>query len=322
MRAALKFRAAAILAALSFFSCKSMAVNGVSTALSGADKKGTPTKKKPSANNPLTAITGETDVTLVGGFFPTVLEMYELLHAANPAHKGLAVMAGSLNVMYANAFVQAPAANLPSDQFDAQNDEYMRAKAHYLRGRDYCLDALDSRHKGFAAAVLGTNEDAMRKAVAELDKDDVNAAYWAGAGWLGAFSLDLLDPNLLGSLSSPPAILERAAALDPDYSGGAIWDVLSAFYISAGEFGGSEERALYCHEQAVRASGGKSPGPYVTYAESFCVPKNDRAGFVEALGKALAINPDDDPPSRLMTTISQKKAKRLLERVNDYFLEW
>lgn len=299
-----------------------MILDGVSTALSGASKSGVPKKSKPSPRDPMLAITGETDYALIAGFFPTILVMYELIHKANPNHAGLATMTGSLNVMYANAFVQWPASTMGAAQFTEQNEEYMRAKMHYLRGRDYCLDALEKRHKGFKDAVLGQNEDALKTAVSKLTKSDVNAAYWACAGWLGAFSLDLTDPNLLGTLSAPPAILEKAAALDPDYSGGAIWDLLANFNISAQGFGGDATRAMECYNEALRVSGGKSPGPYITYAESFCVPNNDKAGFIEALNKALSINPDDDPASRLMTTISQTKARRLLANIKDLFLEW
>ncbi|HAH61428.1 MAG TPA: hypothetical protein DCL73_04955 [Treponema sp.] len=304
-------------------SVKSAALNSASTALSGADKKGIPVKKDISDSDSMLALTGESDVTLVSDFFPTALELYEIMHRTNPNHLGLTAMTGSLNVMYASAFIQTPAEELTNAEFDRQQAEYERAKLHYLRGRGYCLDALDGRHKGFKAAVLGTDPSAADTAIAALDKKDVNTAYWACAGWLGAFSLDPLNPDMLGSLHSPAAILEKVAALDPDYGGGAAWDILCNFYVSApADFGGNYERGIYCYEQALRASGGKTPGPYVTYAESVCIPSGDEAGFVEALNKALAVNPDDNPSSRLMTTISQRRARRLLEHKSDYFLHW
>ena len=306
-----------------FFSCRSLLVNVVSTSLSGANKNGVPSKQKKSDSNPMIAITGETDVTLVGDFFPTVLKMYELLQTANPRHLGLMTMTGSLNVMYANAFVAAPAESMPNEEYDKQHDEFERAKLHYMCGRDLCLNALDGRHKGFLDGITSSDEAAVARAVAMIDKNDVDDAYWAGAGWLGAFSLDPLNPDLLGNISVPAMLLERAAALDADYSDGAIWDVLCNFYVSAPpDFGGDYERGLYCYEQALRASDGATPGPYVTYAEAVCIPLGDEAGFDEAIAKALAINPDDNPSSRLMTTISQRKAKQLLKNKGDYFLEW
>jgi predicted anti-sigma-YlaC factor YlaD len=301
----------------------SAGVDSVSTMLSGVNKHGVPVKKHDSGSDPLLALTGETDVTLVGDFFPTALKLYEILHLQNPDHLGLAVMAGSLNIMYANAFVQLPADNLSNEYFDRQHAEYERAKIHYLRGRDLCIDFIEGRHHGFKNAVMHTDQQSIDEAVARLDRYDVDAAYWVGAGWLGAFSLDPLNPDMIGTLAVPVALLERAAVLNPDYSAGAIWDVLSNFYVSApAEFGGDYNRGLYCHEQALRVSGGKTPGPYVTYAESVCIPSGDETGFESALKAALAINPDDDPSSRLMTTIMQQKARRLLENKDAYFVQW
>jgi predicted anti-sigma-YlaC factor YlaD len=304
-------------------SARSIALNSASTALSGVDRKGIPVKKNTSDEDPMLALTGESDVTLVSDFFPTALELYEIMHRTNPDHLGLTAMAGSLNIMYANAFVQTPADDLPNEEFDRQEAEYERAKLHYLRGRSYCLDALNGRHKGFRAAVLGTDTAAADRAVSALDKNDVNTAYWACAGWLGAFSLAPLDPDMLGSLHSPVAILEKIAVLDPDYDSGAVWNLLCNYYVSVPvDFGGNNKRGMYCYEQAIDASGGKVPGPYITYAESVCIPAGDEAGFVNALSKALAINPDDNPSVRLMTIISQRKARRLLAHKSDYFLHW
>src|SRR5574344_370185 len=308
-----------------FSSCalSSAVTDSVSTSLSGSSKRGVPVKKGTSGKDPMLAITGETDVTLVSDFFPTALMMYQILHQQNPNHLGLTVMTGSLNVMYANAFVQTPADSLPPDQFDMQNAEYERAKMHYLRGRDLCLEFLEGRHKGFKKAVFSGDEEECAEAMAKLDKNDVDAAYWAGAGWLGAFSLDPLNPDMLGSLSVPAQLLEKAAALNPDYSDGAIWDVLFNFYVSApSDFGGNYERGMYCHEQAMRVSGANTPGPYITYAQAVCQPSGDEKGFVDSLNKALSINPDDNPSSRLMTTIMQKKARFLKDHESDYFLKW
>ncbi len=308
---------------LSSCAVSSAVSNTAATALSGSNKKGIPVKKGSSAQDPMIAVTGESDITLVSDFFPTALMLYQIMHQQNPNHLGLTMTLGSLNVMYANAFIQTPADYLPADQFDKQNAEYDRAKMHYIRGRDLCLDFLDGRHEGFKNDIFSGDDTRVTKAVAKLDKYDVDAAYWAGAGWLGAFSLDPLNADMLGTLSVPVAILEKAAALNPDYSGGAIWDVLFNFYVSApADFGGNYERGMHCHDEAMRVSGGKAPGPYLTYAQAVCQPAGDQKGFDEALDKALAINPDDDPSSRLMTTMNQKKARYLKDHESDLFLKW
>ncbi|MBQ9630704.1 MAG: TRAP transporter TatT component family protein [Treponema sp.] len=307
-----------------FSSCKTTIVDALSTALSGTNKKGKAKRKaKKNSINPMLAITSETDIKLVSDFFPTALELYEIIRTANPNHLGISYMTGSLNVMYANAFIQSPAESLGPMEFDKQLEEFNRAKMHYLRGRDYCLKMLNGRHKGFSDAVFSGETEQIQKAVEKLDKHDLNAIYWAAAGWLGAFSLDPLNADLLGSIRAPSIMLERLCVLNPDYNKGAAWELLCNFYVSAPQdFGGNYERGMFCYEEAIRVSGGKTPGPYILYAEAICVPEGNEAGFVAALEKALSINPDDDIESRLMTTISQDKARRLLAKKSDYFLEW
>lgn len=306
-----------------FSSCKTTIVDAFSNTLSGMSKKGKEKKQKKGAINPMIAITGESDVTLVADFFPTALELYEIIRASNPKHLGMAYMTGSLNVMYANAFVQSPAETLGALEYDKQFEEFARAKMHYLRGRDYCLTMLDGRHKGFKEAVFSSDEEKVQAAVSKLDKNDINAIYWCAAGWLGAFSLDPLNADLLGSIRSPSMMLERLCELAPNYNKGAAWELLCNFYVGVpSDFGGNYERGMYCYEEALRVSKGMSPSVHILYAEAICIPEGNEAGFVTSLEKALAIDPNADESSRLMTIISQKKARRLLANKSDYFLEW
>ena len=137
-------------------SIKRMAFNGIANTLAPfpAPKSGASGGIDAAA-----ALTGEDDVKLVSEVFPTVLKTYEILHLSNPQHRGLAVMSGSLYIMYANAFVQTPADYIPETQFQKKNLEYLRAKKFYLRGADYVMQSLDGAYKGFAEAMAHYTDD-------------------------------------------------------------------------------------------------------------------------------------------------------------------
>jgi len=60
---------------------------------------------------------------------------------------------------------------------------------------------------------------------------------------------------------------------------------------------------------------------YILYAQSFCVPAQDSAGFDESLRKALEIDPATQPNNKLTITISQEKARWLQKMKGDYFLD-
>jgi predicted anti-sigma-YlaC factor YlaD len=51
------------------------------------------------------------------------------------------------------------------------------------------------------------------------------------------------------------------------------------------------------------------------------VAAQDRAEFKALLDKALAIDPDLDPPNRLGNLVAQRRARWLLGRTDELFLE-
>ena len=51
------------------------------------------------------------------------------------------------------------------------------------------------------------------------------------------------------------------------------------------------------------------------------VPAQDRAGFRNLLERALQIDPDQDPEKRLANLIAQRRARWLLGRIDELFLE-
>ena len=85
--------------------------------------------------------------------------------------------------------------------------------------------------------------------------------------------------------------------------------------------GGSEERARRHFARAVEIQQGLSPGPYVALATGVVKSKQDRDEFEKLLDAALAIDPEKDPSHRLVTLITQKRARLLLDHIDDLFLE-
>ncbi len=279
-----------------------------------------PHARKAPSQNTMIALTGENDPELVRDFFPTALKMYEIMLSQNPRHEGLALMTGQLYIMYANAFVQGPAEQLPMEQFSTQNAAYFRAKNFYLRGADYILTSLGTRYRDFPSRIFESGS--AEAALLPCRKNDAGALYWAGAGLLGAFSLDPMDVSVLDRTGGALAMLEKAAELDPGYNNGAIWEVLMAFYAASPEsMGGGADKAAMAFEQALRWSEGKSPSTWIGYARTFCIPAQDSAGFDEAIEKALAIDPESQPENRLALVLARRQALYLKANKANFILE-
>jgi len=262
--------------------------------------------------------TGDSDPQLVGDAIPFALKMYEALLSQNPSHQGLMLTTGSLFVMYANAFVQGPAEMLPSYEWQAREAELLRAKQLYLRGQEILYNALEAKYRGFKQA--SSFDGSLQPLLDKCKKDDVALLYWTVAGGLAAYSLDVFDFNLSSFIPDWNLMINRAYELDPDFNSGALDEFFILFYASLPEImGGDKEKAKVHFRRVQEKTGGNSVGAYISYAQSICVPDQDYETYRDYLETALAIDPNADISTRLVTVINQRKARWLLDNAYIYF---
>lgn len=298
------FIAACCIFLLSCAGVQKMALNAVSDMLTGDGSSD--------------VFTGDNDPRLVGDAIPFAIKLYETLLSTNPDHSGLQLMTGSLFIMYANAYVQGPAEMLPSSEYRAREDGMMRAKNLYMRGVRILYDGLETKYSGFKQAA--SNPQSFQSYLNKLKKEDVGFLYWLVAGGLSAFSIDVLDFELSRYITEWSAMIHRAYELDPDYNNAALDEFFIIYYASLPEMlGGDMEKAKIHYRRAMDKTGGKSVSANVSYAQSICIPARDYDTFKDCLEKALAINPDDDTSTRLVTIITQQKARWLLDNAWMYF---
>jgi len=171
---------------------------------------------------------------------------------------------------------------------------------------------LEQRLPGFGEAL---SRD-PRAAAARATREQVPLLYWTAAALALAISLQKGEPELIARLPEVEALMKRALALDEAHGKGAIHE----FFISY--LGGDDEATAREHyRRALVLSSGHAASPHLALAESVCVKKQDRAEFEALLNKVLAIDVDKEPESRLANVIAQRKARRLLEQIDDLFLE-
>lgn len=302
-------------------SIKHAAYKAVANNMAPLPEKKLSAKVDPNLPNPIVALTGEDDPRIVGEVFPTILKTYEAMHIMDKTHRGLAIMTGELYIMYANAFIETPAMYLPDTEYDKKNAAFIRAEKFYKRGTKLVLSALDLEYEGFSDAIYSDNPEKIKEVLTKCKLHNAEALHWAGAGILAAFSLNPLLPENIQAVSGGVAMLETVCRLSPEYSKGAVWEILTKFYAAAPDsFGGNLDSAKDAYEKALRLSEGKSPSVFVTYAVSFCIPAQDGFGFDEAISKALAIDPESQPDNKLMITLSQNHARWLKANKSDFIL--
>jgi len=285
-------------------SINKMAMNAVANALTGEGNSD--------------VFTSDPDPQLVGDAIPFAIKIYESLLSANPTHHGLMVTTGSMFVMYANAFVQGPAEQLPSIDWKGREAGMLRAKQLYLRGYEILYNALDAKFKGFKQA--SADDGSLEAILGKCKKEDVGLLYWAVAGGLAAYSIDIFDFDLSANIPNWSMMIHRAYELDPNYGGATLDEFFVIFYAALPDLlGGDKEKAKFHFKQAMEKTGGNSASAYVSYAQSISVPEQDYESYKDCLEKALEIDPDADKSTRLVNIISQNKARWLLDNAYNYF---
>ena len=117
-------------------------------------------------------------------------------------------------------------------------------------------------------------------------------------------------------------LIARAYELDPNFDRGAIDDFYILFYASLPPaLGGNPARAEEHFKRALEKSGGLLAGPYVSYAQGVTIPAQNYPAFKEHLNRALELDLDAEPDSRLVNAIAQRKARYLLDHAPDYFID-
>lgn len=265
-----------------------------------------------------TTFASDDDLALVGDAAPFSLKLMESVLSQTPDHRELLLATTRAFVQYSYAYVELPADELEDRNVEAAYAQRERARRLYLRARNYGLRGLETSHPGLTK----TLKTDPAGAVSVTTADDVGLLYWTGVAWAAAISLSKDDPFMVGDLPIVEALERRALTLDESYEHGAIHVFMISYEMSRASLRiGAPARAHTHFEQAVKLSGGNEAAPFVTFAESVSVAERNRAQFRQLLQHALKLDVNAEPQSRLANLVMQRRARWLLSRTDQLFVD-
>ena len=257
------------------------------------------------------------DPDLVGQAIPFGLKTMEGLLLEAPRHRGLLLATASGFTQYAYGWVQLEADLGEAQDLTKATAMRDRARRLYLRALDYGLRGLEVDFPGLRERLRRDPEAAL----ARMKKEHVPLLYWTAAAWGAAIALKVNDSELSADQKLAEALARRALALDETWDAGAIHDFFIAYEAGRASVGGSIERAREHFERATRIANGRRAFPYVTFAESACVGQQNRQEFKALLEQALALDASRPSDYRLANVLAQKRARWLLSRTDELFVE-
>jgi predicted anti-sigma-YlaC factor YlaD len=256
----------------------------------------------------------EADPDLVQEALPFGLKTLESLLTISPDHRGLLLSAAKGFATYAY-LLQDEADRTETLERERARHLRARSKGLYLRSRDYAFKGIAAKHPGFEMLL----RDDPASALAMVEKDEVPLLYWAGAAWGGALSSAPEDLALVAEARLCGALMYRVIELDEGYESGAAHEFLIAY--EAGRPGGSDAEAREHFYRALALTDEPRASLFVTLAERLSVKHQNAEEFRMLLTKALAVDPHRRPSERLINVVAQRRARWLLGRAPELFLD-
>jgi hypothetical protein len=245
----------------------------------------------------------QSDVVLVRQGIPAYLMLIDGMVQSNPENRDLLLAGAQAYAAYASVL---------------EEDEQDRAAHLSEKAKQYALKALELTPP-FKGA-LGQPLEVFQERLGRAEKKDVPTLFWVGNIWGGWIAASSEGAVAMADLPWVEALMERALQLDPGfYYGGS--HLFKAILLSARpeQFGGNLKKAEEHFKKAMDYGQGKFLMTDVYYAEYYARQTLNRDLFVSTLKKVLETSPNIEPDLTLSNTLAQRKAKKLLARVDEFF---
>jgi hypothetical protein len=158
------------------------------------------------------------------------------------------------------------------------------------------------------------------EALQKTNRSKVGPLFWGGYGWALWIAAQNGAPAALADLPRVEELMLRVVALDDTYYRGGAHLFLGIYYGSKPKmYGGKPELAREHFERALAINQRRFLPVQVAYAEYFARPVMNRELYRSLLEEVLAFDLASEPDLTLSNQIAQRRARRLLDSIDDYF---
>ena len=252
------------------------------------------------------AATKQSDPTIVRAGTPAYLMLVDGLIEAYPDNSKLLTAGCQAYTAYASSFVE---------DTDPKN-----AAALYAKAKHYGFRAL-SKKRDFQQVVAGSVDEFVAF-LKQYNKQDVPSLFWTASAWGKWISLNLDSVEALADMAMLEATMQRTLELDDSFYYGSP-HLLMAVYLAARPdiIGGNINKAREHFDKAFSLGADKLLSAKVLFARYYAVRLRDRVLFAKTLQAVIDAPVDAVPELTLANTLAKKKAREMLEKVDDYFGE-
>lgn len=248
----------------------------------------------------------QSDPYIVKEGSPAYLMLVDGLLEAYPNNEALLVAASQAYGSYASSFLA--------------DEERAKSEATYRKAKLYGFRALSvSEGVDFEKAAAG-NLDEFKDILKKFKKKDVPALFWTASAWASWISANISSVEAMADLPALEAVMNRVLELDDSFYYGSPHLLMGVFLAAKPPvMGGDLAKAKQHFDRAFALGGGKILMAKVLYAQYYARGMKDRALFTKTLKEVEDAPVGEVPELTLANVVAKEKAKRLLDKTEEYF---
>lgn len=250
------------------------------------------------------ALRGEGDPEVAEAAIPAQLKLLEGLLVSDPGNPEMLIALAEGWTGYAFLFVE--------------DKDPVRAASFYRRGAAYGLTLL-ARREEWRGLDAFTPED-LEAALRVAEPMDVPALYWTATAWAGWANADKGDPAALAVVPKAARLMEVVLRLDPAFEHGGPDLFFGVYYASRPRIaGGDPSKALVHFGRVFERTGRRYVPAHYLMMRTYAAGELDEELFKRLGAEAAAADPGALPDARLANEVAKRKAKALLEKMDELF---
>jgi len=250
---------------------------------------------------------------LVSVYFERKIKKLENNRSRSIEHERLLI---KTRVEYGFGIIMEQADRLIDDNYLEGLNEYKKANIIFNEAKDSGMSIMSDRYPEF-------NTWLKKDAQIDFKQEDVSDMYWLAASIGGAIGSSRGNPFELINLPYVGRLLNKCIQIDSEWNHGSLYSAMMSFTTTRSDLSETMLRDTVDHyfNKTISSSNGMDAGPYLTYAESIHKTFQERKDFVDKLNYVLEMDIIPNSDHELSNLIAKSRAKWLLTKTDEYFLE-
>ena len=219
-------------------------------------------------------------------------------------------------VEYGFGIIMEQANRLIDEDYSLAMVKYEQANKIFSEARDSGILIISKKYPNFKKWL-------NKEASIDFNSDDISDIYWLAVSIGGCISSSRGNPFELINLPNVGRLLRAGIDINPEWENGSFYSAMISFTTTRSDLNEVmlRDSVDYYFDKAVLYSDGKDAGPYLTYAESIHKPFQERKNFVDKLNYVINMENKPNNEFELTNLLAKSRAKWLLARTDEYFLE-